>query len=474
MSQFIKIHKSYRFWLLIIPPLISLSLYFSSLNYFFFQDDFYEINIARVNNMGDFLAHFKFLENRSSYRPIGLQTYFYVSQKIFGLNAAGFRIITFIFLFASYFLIIKLVEKITNNRLIGVLTATFWVTSSVLFMAITWIAAAWNIIGTFFYLLTSVTFMSYLKTNKSYWYVLTLLFFLLTLGSFEFFISWPLVAAYYLLFLNKKNLKITLKLLSPFFLISIAYIILRLRYSYLPNISEYKIEIGIDTIKNLFWYVLWTFNIPEEFKKQIIHGLIIPNTTFAKEFASLIAKSILSSVLIVLLGFILPILKNFKSRNINWRMILFGIVWFVASIAPVLILPNHAFAMYLILASIGIYFVMSYLIASRFKAPVIIAIFLIWVFSSFTTISFYKDSSWMIDSQNFARQFAIQLKSRFPQLPQDAVVFYPLSDKRHIQAVLNQNEIKVIYNDPSISIFYNEADFIKYLKENPTNNIYKF
>ena len=80
----------------------------------------------------------------------------------------------------------------------------------------------------------------------------------------------------------------------------------------------------------------------------------------------------------------------------------------------------------------------------------------------------------MIESQNFARQFATQLKSRFPQLPQDAVVFYPLSDKRHIQAVLNQNEIKVIYNNPSISIFYNEADFIEYLKENPTNNIYKF
>lgn len=469
------IYKKYHPWLVIIPPLISLALYFSSLNYFFFQDDFYEINIARVSNIGDFLSHFKFLENRSSYRPIGLQTYFYVSQKIFGLNAAGFRIITFIFLFASYFLIIKLVEKITNNRLIGVLTATFWVTSSVLFMAITWIAAAWNIIGTFFYLLTSVTFMSYLKTNKSYWYVLTLPFFLLTLGSFEFFISWPLVVAYYLLFLSKKNLKITLKLLSPFFLISIAYIILRSRYSYLPNIPEYKIAVGLDSLKNLFWYVLWTFNIPEEFKKQVVTFLVVFNRTFVKEFWPLVAKTVVSALLIILLGILLPIFKNLKNHiNINLILIGFGTTWFVTSISPVLVLPNHSFAMYLTLASIGAYLVIAYLIVNYYKTSMIIVIVLIWIFSSFTTISFYRDSSWMIESQNFARQFATQLKSRFPQLPQDAVVFYPLSDKRHIQAVLNQNEIKVIYNDPSISIFYNEADFIKYLKENPTNNIYKF
>src|SRR3989344_1403741 len=475
MSQFMKIHKSYRFWLLIIPPLISLSLYFSSLNYFFFQDDFYEILISRVNNFEGFLSLFKFLSNRSSYRPVGLQTYFFTSYSLFGLNPIAFRTITFGLFFISYFLIIKVIKKITGSHQIGFLTASLWVLSAIHFMSLTWIAASWLIIGLFFFLVASLLFLDFSQKERKIYYILSFIFFVLSALSFEFFVSFPLIFGYYCLFIQKKSLWQTVKICSPFLLIIFIYLIFRSQYSYLPNIPEYRVAFNFESLKALFWYILWSFNKPEEFKKQVITFLVVPSRTFVNEFWPLVAKTVVSALLIILLGILLPIFKNLKNhKNINLILIGFGTTWFVTSISPVLILPNHSFSMYLTLASIGIYLIISYLIISFNRVSVIIVIFLIWLFSSFTTISFYRDSSWMIESQNFARQFATQLKSRFPQLPPDAVVFYPLSAKRHIQAVLNQNEIKVIYNNPSISIFYNEADFIEYLKENPTNNIYKF
>src|SRR3989338_3786456 len=87
--------------------LMNLLLYRSSLNYYFFQDDFYEIKIAKANNFYEFISFFKFLENRSSYRPIGLQTYYFVSSSFFGFNPIGFRIITFGLLISSFVLIYK-------------------------------------------------------------------------------------------------------------------------------------------------------------------------------------------------------------------------------------------------------------------------------------------------------------------------------------------------------------------------------
>src|SRR3990170_4850544 len=122
--------------------LMNLLLYRSSLNYYFFQDDFYEIKIAKANNFYEF-----------------------VSSSFFGFNPIGFRIITFGLLISSFVLIYKLFKKIAHNKPVGFVTASFWILSSVHFMSITWIAAAWNIIGTFFFILTSILFVNFCE-NK--------------------------------------------------------------------------------------------------------------------------------------------------------------------------------------------------------------------------------------------------------------------------------------------------------------------
>src|SRR3989344_3503122 len=96
------------FFAIILIIGVSFVLYYSNLNYFFFQDDFFEINISRASNLNEYFNFFKFRNDIIAYRPISLQNYFFLSQAIFGLNPFGYRIVTFVLFFLSAILIAKI------------------------------------------------------------------------------------------------------------------------------------------------------------------------------------------------------------------------------------------------------------------------------------------------------------------------------------------------------------------------------
>lgn len=465
-----------NFLYIIAALILSVSLYKASLSYFFFQDDFYEINISKANNLSEFIGNFKFLKNRSSYRPLGLQAYFFTSYKLFGLSPVAFRLITFTLFFATYFLIIKVIERITTNFKVGILTGSFWVTSSIHFMSLTWIAAAWLIFGVFFFMLTSLFFLNFLRGYYYRYYILSLITFVISLATSEFSITWPIIFGFYYFIVKNNKLTKTLKLFSPFIFFSIIYLFLRSNLSSLPQIPEYKVVFNLESIKALFWYLLWTFNIPEEFKKQIVNNLLIFNKTFIKEYWFLILKSFLGFALIFIVGIILPVILSFKEKiSLDLRFIVFTFIWFLTGIFPVLLLPNHTFSMYLALASIGLYLLISYLILKIPNKTLVLLLILIWIFTSYTSISFYRDNSWMVESQRFAREFTSRMFERFPTLPSNSTVLFPLQDGRYIQAILDQNAIKAVYNDPSLKIYFDKSKIINDFENGTTEGfIYVF
>jgi uncharacterized protein YaeQ len=124
--------------------------------------------------------------------------------------------------------------------------------------------------------------------------------------------------------------------------------------------------------------------------------------------------------------------------------------------------------MYLAVPSIGIYLLVSCLLANYANKFFIVLCLVVWVCSSSVTISFYRDTSWVDESQNFARKFSKDIKSKYPTLEKNEIIYYPQNDKRRIQSLSNQNAIKVLYNDPSLQIFYNQMDLDNFKK---TNNL---
>lgn len=466
-----KLEKNLCICLAVASVLFSLLLYYKSLGYYFFQDDFYEILISKVTDTSDFIKLFSFLENRSSYRPIGLQFYFFISQTFFGLNPLFYRIIIFVMFISTYFLIATTVGQFLKNRLSGYVTASLWITSSIHFLSLSWIAAAWLIIGSFFFFASALAFLTFIRYHLKVFYSLSILLFMITLGSFEFFVAWPVLMGTWMILFTSQGLKKTLTLLSPFIAITALYIVARLSFASLPNIDEYKVGVNINTPKHLFWYFFWSFNIPEEFKKQIIGNLVQFNTIFLKDFMGLVIKSFLVLFVILILGILVPTLKSLReNREMFIKALALSTTWFLVALLPVLILPNHSFAMYLAIPSIGLYSLIGYLLSQKGSLLIIAALFLAWFYSSFITVDFYRKSFWVYDSQNFARQFSQQIKKQYVQLPKGAVIYYPLEDRRHQQAILNDNAIKVLYDDSSIRIFFDKISLDKNIAEGTVNS----
>ena len=186
------ISTKFKYASLIFCVLItSLFLFQKSLDYYFFRDDFFLIKMVSDEKITNFFDTFKFRNDIIGYRPITINFYFSLAKSIFDLNPLGFRLITFIAFFTCFLTIFKLTAKITNSLKIGFLTATFWVFSSIHFMSLTWISASYPIFGTLFWTVSAILFLKHLETQKIIYYILTIACFLLTIGSFEFAITWP-------------------------------------------------------------------------------------------------------------------------------------------------------------------------------------------------------------------------------------------------------------------------------------------
>ena len=441
-------------YLLPLAFLISLFLYHPTFDYYFFQDDFFEINISKAQNLSQYLSFFKFRDDIIAYRPISLQNYFFISGNLFALNPIGFRFITFILFFLSGLLIYKLVARILKNAQAAAITSFLWLTSSIHFMSLTWIAAAYNIIGTFFWLVTSVIFIRYLETKKITLYLLSFTFYLITVGSYEFSVTWPAIWGFYYFLIMKNPLVKSAKMFSPFIIVSVIYLLARLVMIKIPQIPQYQIAASFESLKSFFWYFLWSFNIPEELKKQVVTNLIGLNPIFLAEFWKLTFISFTSFLWTITLAVAFPILT--KKHLASVKLILFSLMFFTLAISPVLILPNHTFSMYLALASIGIYTLLAYLLTLLKSRAAVFLVLSIWIFSSFVTISFYRINSWMIEAQKVGRTFTASIKHQFPNLPGNSTVLYYLPNPWQWQALSYGEAIKTIYNDQTLGIYYNE------------------
>ncbi len=456
---------------ILIPPLIALYIFFPLLFFYFFQDDWFNFNITNINNIQGYISFFKFRNDIIAYRPVGLQTFFFVYRHLFDLNALPIRIINFGLLALSYTLVMQLFFKISKSKFIGYFTGTLWIVSSIHFMNIGVIN--YNLLGTFFWLIIFLLYLKYIETSKKIFYLLSILTFVFTLGIFENVLSWPFAAGVLSLIVLKKSFKDVLKIFLPFAIISVAYLLIRQIFIAHLDIIEYETTFNVASIKTFFWYVLWAFNVPEEFKKQILHSLLVFNPIFFKEYKGLIISAFAFAVAIIMLGIIVPVVKARRAIRVkSMKLVLYSIFWFCLTIFPVLLLPNHNFIMYLTLPLIGLCFLISYLIfLSKLKIlyPVI---FVVWLLSSINTLNFYKVNFFMVSSQKVSRDFTINMKNKFPILPHGAVVYYPLNFKGDRQALLGQNAIRALYKDQTLVVLYSYQDIKNYFIVNPGENLF--
>lgn len=382
------------FWYILIV-LLGFTCYFNSLSGKFIWDDFYLIVsnpiIKNISNIGKIFAT-ELLPNSNYYRPIQTLTYLF-DYHIYNLNFWGYHLTSLIIHIVNSLIVFLLIKKITANHITAVITSLFFVCAPIHSEAVAYISGRADLLSAFFVLLS---FLFYTKQKI----VAALILFILALFSREGTLVLPCIFIVYdFLAMDRKARCNNRKYYTYFFLIILAYALLRMTVLNLPQ-------------KNIFLNTRICFNIGfiarlATFIKGIITylGIIVYSINFHLDRAFLVASNFYNFYTIIFLSitlFISLVIKKIKSGG--W-LIIFGISWFLIFLFPQsnFIFPLTIAEHFLYLPSLGFFLVLAVIIEKLWhkrKQLVTVLLILGIFYYSFITISY--NINWR-DPLNFYR-----------------------------------------------------------------------
>lgn len=438
---------------------VSLILFYPSLNYYFFQDDWFVLNWLRT---GDFASFFKFRTDIIYWRPLSMPIFFKIGQAFFDLKPFGYHSIVFFFHFLNIILIYLLFRTLKISKKISLMSSFLYGTAAFHFVPISWLSTTSYVIGPTFIFSMLILFL----THRI---IFSFIFFLFALASSEF----TLIIIPILLILNGVN-KPTLKKLLPFLIISVLYLIARFFIFPLPRTDQYELILKPGILTNIFWYFVWTFNIPEKMSTIIF---------FSKPKSSILASFQFFKYLALPIVLIIIFWITIFISKLNVGKIIKGFEWFVFGVLPVLFLPKHAFPMYLTVGAIGLFYLFaSSLEKLKIKNNLLLLMFsMIWIISSYLTLSFTKETHWAVNEQAISRAYMVYVKKHIQNPSSESIFLFRPADLNFSkkndfvlvetedtlrQSLNNQDAIQVLYNNSSLQSIFAKAQDISILPSN--------
>ncbi len=423
---------------------VSYFIYKPALTSYFFQDDWFTLKISQVNSISDILSFFIPRTDVIYYRPLGMQLYFSLMQYIFGINQIPFRISTLLIYSFNGLLIYKIFKKLEFTSILSLFAAILFCASVVTYIPFYWSSTFPFVLGPTFFLLAFKASISNYRNNQ----LTAILFFILGLITLESIIFLPvLVFIWNFIFHKKYNLKA-----YTIYLIAII-IYFSVRTIFFPVKLNDTYSLYIKPLASLRAYSLWSLNWPEEINRQFI-GVFKLNPDFINDFSQYLYIWIVSSVGLLLMLIVIPILLNLVlKRLIDYKTVIFGVAWYGISLFPLLMFSNHTFPYYLPIALTGLLIFFFSLLKNLFSVkakPVLILYLLVisflWINSSFTTVQFNLHTHW---APKRAQQSYEQITSL--KISQDNKYYlnreykYALNDQDALKVTLKNENVQTIY-----------------------------
>ena len=288
---------------------ITALVYFHSFTSPFFQDDFLLLQLSKGSNFFMPIANFP-------YRPIAIGGFYYFGRLLFESNVIGFHLLEFFFFAFTLFAIYFLANKLFKDKKKSLLAVFFYALNISLFANFYWVATSYFSLGMVFFLMAVICYLENKNFFLYFFAVLTILtnelafvlpgiFFILN----WYFKSWP-------------------KKFWIFTVFDLVLIVGRTMVAGLPTVSDYALKFNFSVISNFRWYALRALNLPEG----------VNRTTDLFIWASFAI-------------FILAIILRIK--NVNIKVLVLGISWFIVGALPFYFLPGHMSSYYLTFALVG-------------------------------------------------------------------------------------------------------------------------
>jgi len=430
--------RNYRYYsLFCFILLLLLFFYVRCFNDYFYFDDFVFLERSKIEHPSDVINFFSIelnkyglKEKNHSYRPLSTNFYFGFLRYFFGLNSIYYHISNFIFLVLNSFLVFYLLNLLGIQRNSSAIVAFLYSICALNFESQLWLSVIQDLSVTFFLLLSIITYIVWKERKSNLLYFLSVTFYFLAILSKEMAVTLPvLLLIHDYLFSSKTRLGKT-KPIIPYILITILYLVFRSIYFIYPAEGSYAIKIGSFVFTFLAKYISWSIN------------------------ALLLFNNILSYIFLIALFFFFIIKSGAKGRNYY----LFGIMWFLVSLTPVLFLPNHIYKYYLIFPVIGFLLCLAKLMEdiNRYiqynRGRIIIVITFVTLFYAISYSRFMETAHRMGHRTESFKRIVQYIKDQYPDVPDYTNFFFVFPPGFPSYAFLKNDGsvIRVIYDNPTL------------------------
>src|SRR3989338_4902478 len=323
----------------LIILLIGIIVYKNSFNVPFIYDDKDTIELNyHIKGLKNFLKDFSFNSNR----PI-LMLSFALNYEFGGLKLFGYHLVNIVLhIFTSFIVYLIISISIRNSLyhktilfsyLIPLIASLFYLTHPLTTESVTYLSSRSSILSAFFYIFALFLFIKGNEEGKNYiiYSPLCLIFYLLSIWSKQIGITLPAMVFFYdYFFIARGNLQDIKKRFAQYYfpLIVASFLIVLMSLSFAITLKS------PDSAQREFYpHILTEVTIAFYYLK---HFLFPINLNFDPYFP--LIASLLQSKFILSLFFILLLIFIAKKLFRDSKLISFGIVWFLITISPHLLI----------------------------------------------------------------------------------------------------------------------------------------
>ncbi len=314
----------------------------------------------------------------SNYLPLTMLSYAF-DYKVAGLDPKAYtitnlilHIINSLLVFLLIIMLVRSMNLFTNNIFkdksglrIGLICSLLFAVHPINVESVAWISERKNLLYSFFFLLSLVSYLEYLKKDRALWYIIALILFVCSLLSKGVAVSLSLclLAIDFLLKRNLLSRKVVMEKI-PFFILSIVFGILTILAQKNENVLVGAVNFPFHVQLSFASYGLVNYLLK----------LLIPFNLSAYYSYPLGASSI--HWLCLAIVFSLMVLLFIYRMRLS-RLILFSVLFYMANIIFLIqIIPVGNAIMadrYIYISSIGFFLIIAVLIVQNIDKPLIVS-----------------------------------------------------------------------------------------------------
>jgi len=201
--------------------LISIAVFFPSLDIYFVVDDISHIENAS-KNIADIGFHY--------YRPLTIMTLI-IDRVVWGYHHFGYHFTNLLIHIVNVSLVYHFAKTLKNSRFFALSSSLLFLLHPIHSTSLFWISGRVDMLCTLFYLLAIICFTNYVRSREKHQLIISSICFVFSLLSKEMAISFPLVLMAYI-FVNsssklKQRIVESVQLTKPYWIILFAFALFR-------------------------------------------------------------------------------------------------------------------------------------------------------------------------------------------------------------------------------------------------------